>query len=125
MFTIWQDRTALLKDFDSVFGALSHMKSLNIGGKVKNLTGETIVSWNKTDGINWQNGLSPMSPIRISEAAMMLGLSYARLNQLCNQGRIGRKSGGGWIITLGELKKFADQKRLSGVGFNQQSKKDK
>ena len=118
MFTIWEKETKIV-EVRNVFDALTHMKDCKIYGEVKD-GGNTIVSYSK-NGIDWADGKSPFTNLTTLEAAYLIGLSVVRVNQLCNKGRLtASKFGKSWAIPLGELKKFATQKRLSGVGFNQQ-----
>ncbi len=119
MFTI----TASSQKFKSAFNALDYIQEHSIEGKIKDADGKTIVSWSELDGVNWQDGLNPLTPMGLLEAAKMLGISRVRLSQLCNVSALGRKSGGRWIITFGELEKFAAEERLSGVGVGQTIRK--
>lgn len=122
MFSIWEEDMVIGIAFKNVFDALTCMQKHNIKGKVKDETGRTIVSLSK-NGIDWMKGYSPLSNLTTKTAAYLLGLSQIRISQFCLEGRLGHKFGKSWAITLNELEKFAAQERLSGVGFNQKSKK--
>jgi len=118
MFEIWQGHTASPQKFKSAFDALTYMQDHAIEGKVRNSAGNTIA---KIDIFKWKDDQITLG---IPEAATILERSNGRLRQLCNQGRLGQKSArGNWLITLDNLKDFAAQERLSGVGIGQTIRK--
>lgn len=45
--------------------------------------------------------------LTVPEAAALLGVTEARVRQLCNKGRLGRKFGNQWAISRDELRQFA------------------
>lgn len=48
------------------------------------------------------------------EAADFLGLSAERVRVFCQQGRLGKKISGVWVITSTELQEFQKQRRGPG-----------
>ena len=50
----------------------------------------------------------------IDEAAKFLGVSAIRVNQFCNDGRLGEKVGNTWIIRRSELVEFSKKPRNPG-----------
>lgn len=50
----------------------------------------------------------------VDDAAKYLGVSAIRVNQFCNEGRIGEKVGNTWIIRKKQLVEFAKKRRAPG-----------
>jgi len=52
--------------------------------------------------------------LTIRQVAEILGLSRQRIQQLCAQGRLGRRPGRDWVITRAELEAFKKLPRRAG-----------
>lgn len=59
-------------------------------------------------------GMSKPQILNVAEAAERLGLSAIRVRQFCQEGRLGQKCGGFWIISEQELRRFARKPRPWG-----------
>jgi len=60
--------------------------------------------------------------LTVTQAAAKLGVTPVRVRQFCQQGRLGFKPGGFWLITETELRRFARKKRCRGVSLQKNEK---
>ena len=63
-----------------------------------------------------------MELLTVPQAAEYLSLSAVRVRQFCQAGRLGRKVGYRWIITMEELEAFAERERPIGYPLGQSRK---
>ena len=58
--------------------------------------------------------MSSLSLLSCDEAAVELGVTSIRVRQFCQEGRIGQKVGGRWVIPRDELEQFVKIPRETG-----------
>ncbi|HUT88840.1 MAG TPA: helix-turn-helix domain-containing protein [Thermoguttaceae bacterium] len=58
--------------------------------------------------------MSTLNLLNLQKAAVMLGVSRQRVQQFCEEGRLGQKVGSQWVIPSDELEQFSKIPRPNG-----------
>jgi hypothetical protein len=110
-FTNFQCHTDM--EFRNIFSALNCAKDKGFECQI-GTDQKDIASWSPITGTKWYVD----KLLTTKEAAFLLGLSSVRVNQFCQEGRMGKKFGKAWMIEISELEKFAQIERSTGVKRN-------